>query len=65
LYIDTAYRIQINESKYLLKIPGQVIGYGLAEEILKLVDNGQLVPEKWRGIMNANYTFGGKLKNNK
>ena len=30
-----------------------------------MVDSGKLVPEKWRGIMNANYTFGVKLKNNK
>lgn len=63
--IDTAYRIQINQSKHLLKIPGQVIGYGLAEEILKMIDSGKSVPIKWKGDMSTNYTFGGKLKNNK
>jgi N-acetylated-alpha-linked acidic dipeptidase len=62
----TAYRIHVNQSKYLLKIPGQVIGYGLAQEILNMVDQGgELVPEKWRGDLNARYTFGGKLKDNK
>ena len=58
-----AYRIRIEESKTLLKIPGQVIGYGLAEQIFRLFDvsASTLAPQSWRGQMNASYVFGGPL----
>ena len=46
----------------LPNIPAQVIGYGLAGDIFKMIDGCDNVPSKWKGELNATYTFGGKLK---
>jgi hypothetical protein len=45
-------------------IPAQVIGYGLAYRIFKLMEaNGLAVrDENWKGEFNMTYTYGGKLE---
>jgi N-acetylated-alpha-linked acidic dipeptidase len=65
LSIETCYRINENEQNGLPKIHAQVIGYGLAEKLLQLIDNEttSTVPQKWKGDLKVNYTLGGKLKN--
>jgi hypothetical protein len=40
-----------------------VIGYGLAIELFKLIDENQKVNNTWAGIMDVNYSYGGKIKN--
>ena len=56
------YRNQSNYDK-LPKIPAQVIGYEVANELFKLFEqNNNLVPDSWKGEMSAKYTFGGKLQ---
>ena len=56
---------KINENKAKLpKIPAQVIGYNVAYDLLKLIEqNGNSVMDTWRGEFNLTYTYGGKLKN--
>ena len=49
----------------LPKIPAQVIGYKLAEKILKLIENNKLVKDGWAGEMNVTYSYGGKLSDKK
>ena len=40
-----------------------MIGYGLAYELFKLIENNQPVVNKdWKGEFNITYTYGGKLK---
>lgn len=64
LYIKaSAYRR--NESDHeklgLPNIPAQVIGYGLAEKIFRLLENNKKVYSSWNGELNTSYTYGGKL----
>ncbi len=40
-----------------------MIGYGLAIELFKLIDENQKVKDTWAGIMEVNYSYGGKIKN--
>lgn len=57
---------RVDESKVngLPKIPAQVIGYGLAIELFKLIEpNQNEVKDSWAGIMGVNYTYGGKMIN--
>jgi len=50
----------------LPKIPAQVIGYGIANQLMNLIDTKEkIVPEKWQGAMDTIYSFGGKFKENK
>ena len=46
-------------------ILAQVIGYGLAEELLNLIECNKSAPDNWKGQLNASYCLGGRLKNNK
>ena len=48
------------------KIPAQVIGYGVAYEIFKLLEhNSNTVKADWIGELNMTYTYGGSLKDGK
>ena len=48
------------------KIPAQVIGYGVAYEIFKLLEhNANSVENDWAGELNMTYTYGGELKDGK
>ena len=48
------------------KIEAQVIGYKIAEELFGLlVETSDLSPQDWHGQLNARYSFGGALKDNK
>ncbi len=59
---EYAYRNLTNENK-LPKISAQVIGYGVAYEIFKLLEhNSNQVKNEWRGELNITYTYGGTLK---
>lgn len=60
---DYAFRNPENEFNSP-KIPAQIIGYGLAYDLFKQIEqNNNPVPETWKGLFNLTYTFGGYLVN--
>ena len=62
---EYAYRNLTNENK-LPRISAQVIGYGVAYEIFKLLEhNSNQVKDDWIGELNMTYTYGGSLKDGK
>ncbi|XP_076360320.1 N-acetylated-alpha-linked acidic dipeptidase 2-like [Tachypleus tridentatus] len=58
--VDGAFRYKPEEVK-LPRIPCQPIGYGDAQNILKLMD-GQAVPDNWKGLLNITYRYGPGFK---
>jgi hypothetical protein len=66
LGLDFTHRLREDELTAMPKIIAQVIGYGLAEEIMNLLAlNPYSVPESWKGLMNVTYSFGGLLKDDR
>jgi hypothetical protein len=62
---ENAFRINEEESTELPTIIAQVIGYDHAKIIFKMMEGNKIVDsEEWKGAMDVNYTFGGKLANN-
>ncbi len=44
----------------------QGIGYKLARELLKLIENNEVVKDEWKGdLANVSYTYGGKINGNR
>jgi len=61
-FLEYAYRNLTNANK-LPNIPAQVIGYGVAYDIFKLLEiNSNPVKIEWQGEMNMTYTYGGSLQ---
>jgi hypothetical protein len=61
------HRLDQTEQSDLTKIVAQVIGYGLAEQLLNSIDciNVNATPAMWKGQLNTSYCIGGKLKENR
>ena len=61
------HRLNETQQTDLTKIVTQVIGYGLAEEIMNFFDcdKSKPVPDSWRGQLNTTYCYGGILKANR
>jgi len=55
--VKGAYRLDINETEGLPKIPSQPIGYGDAEKLLSVM-GGAEVPDEWKGAINISYKLG-------
>jgi hypothetical protein len=54
-----------NNLKKLPNIQAQVIGYGFAQRLFMLIQDGEKANASWKGALNINYTYGGKLSENK
>lgn len=67
-YPSNEYGYRIDDDKVneiLPNIPAQVIGYSVAYDLFKLIENNVQVKNEWKGELNMSYTYGGKLKDNK
>ncbi|CAF0930021.1 unnamed protein product [Brachionus calyciflorus] len=63
---EYGYRLEDEIADNLLpKIPAQVIGYAVAYDLFKQIENNKPVKNEWRGELNMSYTYGGKLKDNR
>lgn len=62
---EYAYRKDMTNLDVLPKIQAQVIGYQIAYDLFKLIENNNnpVVSNDWKGAMNVTYSYGGKLPN--
>lgn len=59
---DYVYRKNQKDLETLPKIQAQVIGYNVALELFKLIENNNnQVIDAWKGQMNVKYSYGGAL----